>query len=91
LKTAGNLADSLSRPGKYDEAEKMQREVLAVKQRVLGAEHPSKLSTTNNLDASLMRFCDFVSVVTECAKESTMRRRRCSARCLMLVPSILTR
>ena len=34
-----NLADSLSGQGKYDEAEKMQREVLAVRKRVLGAEH----------------------------------------------------
>ena len=42
LSAAGNLAASLSRQGKYDEAEKMQREVLAVKQRVLGAEHPTR-------------------------------------------------
>ena len=37
-----HLAVSLSSQGKYDEAEKMQREVLAVKQRVLGAEHPTR-------------------------------------------------
>ena len=48
-----NLADSLSRQGKYDEAEKMQREVLAVKQRVLGAEHPDTLTTADNLAQSL--------------------------------------
>ena len=35
LSAAGNLAASLSRQGKYDEAEKMQREVLAVRKRVL--------------------------------------------------------
>ena len=44
LTAAGNLAQSLSCQGKYDEAEKMQREVLAVKQRVLGAEHPDTLN-----------------------------------------------
>ena len=35
LTAAGNLAASLSRQGKHDEAEKMQREVLAVRKRVL--------------------------------------------------------
>jgi hypothetical protein len=48
-----NLADSLSGQGKYDEAEKMQREVLAVSKRVLGADHSNTLSTANNLAASL--------------------------------------
>ena len=36
LSASDNLADSLSHQGKYDEAEKMQREVLAVSKRVLG-------------------------------------------------------
>ena len=70
LTAAGNLADSLSSQGKYDEAETMQREVLAVKQRVLGADHPDTLSTAGNLAYYLSR------------QESTMRRRRWSARCL---------
>jgi hypothetical protein len=35
--------------GKHDEAEKMQREVLAVTKRVLGAEHPDTLRTASNL------------------------------------------
>ena len=38
-----------TRRGKYDEAEKMQREVLAVQKRVLGAEHPATLTTAGNL------------------------------------------
>ena len=37
LDAAANLAASLSDQGKHDEAEKMEREVLAVKTRVLGA------------------------------------------------------
>ena len=55
LTAAGNLADSLSRQGKYDEAEKMEREVLAVRQLVLGAEHPGTLCTAKNLALSLSR------------------------------------
>jgi hypothetical protein len=38
LTTAGNLAESLKSQGKYDEAEKLAREVLAVRKRVLGAD-----------------------------------------------------
>ena len=53
LTAAVNLADSLVRQGKYDEAETMQREVLAVRQRVLGAEHPDTLTAASNLAASL--------------------------------------
>ena len=55
LDAAGNLAASLSDQGKHDEAETMLREVLAVQKRVLGAEHPSTLTTANNLAASLSR------------------------------------
>ena len=43
LAAAGNLAVSLWHRGKHDEAEKMEREVLAVRKRVLGAEHPKTL------------------------------------------------
>ncbi len=38
---------------RYDEAEKMQLEVLAVRKRVLGAEHPDTLTATGNLAASI--------------------------------------
>ena len=34
LSAAKNLADSLARQGKYDEAEKMEREVLALEKRM---------------------------------------------------------
>jgi hypothetical protein len=53
--TDGNLASSLSSEGKYDETEKMEREVLEVKQRVLGEEHPESLITAGNLADSLTR------------------------------------
>ena len=49
LSAAGNLAASLSRQGKYAEAEKIEREVLAVSKRVLGAEHPDTLTTASSL------------------------------------------
>ena len=55
LSAAGNLAASLSRQGKYAEAEKMEREVLAVSKRVLGAEHPDTLTAAGNLALSLKR------------------------------------
>jgi hypothetical protein len=53
LSAAVTLADSLWGQGKCAEAEKMQREVLAVEQRVLGADHPDTLSTAGNLALSL--------------------------------------
>ena len=53
LNAAVNLAVSLKRQGKYDEAEKMEHEVLAVQKRVLGAEHPGTLNTTHKLAVSL--------------------------------------
>jgi hypothetical protein len=46
---------SLSRQGKYAEAEKMEREVLAERKRVLGAEHPDTLTAAGNLADSLKR------------------------------------
>ena len=53
LSAAHNLAISLSDQGKYAEAEEMRREVLAVRKRVLGAEHPGTLATACNLASSL--------------------------------------
>ncbi len=40
-------------PDKYAEAEQIQREVLGVQKRVLGAEHPDTLTSACNLAASL--------------------------------------
>ena len=55
LAAASNLANSLDSQGKHAEAEEMQREVLAVRKRVLGAEHPDTLTTASNLATSLSR------------------------------------
>jgi len=52
LAAAGNLAVSLWHQEKHDEAEKMQREVLAVQQQVRGAEHADTLTTAGNLAVS---------------------------------------
>jgi hypothetical protein len=89
LISAGNLAASLSRQGKYDEAEKMEREVLAVSKRVLGAEHPDTLTAAGNLAACLKRQGKYPEAElnrTQSAGASqrspaprgTMRRRMCA-------------
>lgn len=49
LAATHNLASALCDDGKYAEAEQMQRAVLAVRHRVLGAEHPDTLTTARNL------------------------------------------
>ena len=50
-----NLARSLQGQGKYMEAEKMQREVLRAKRRVLGAQHPNTLLTADDLAISVCK------------------------------------
>ena len=57
LITAGNFASSLSKQGRHAEAEKMQREVLAVQHRELAAEHTNTLATASNLALSLLSCC----------------------------------
>ena len=49
LTTASNLAITISKQGKYAEAEQMQREVLAAQERHLGADHPDTVTTAGNL------------------------------------------
>jgi hypothetical protein len=44
LRTASILATSIKQQGKYADAERIQREVLGVEKRVLGAEDPSTAS-----------------------------------------------
>jgi tetratricopeptide (TPR) repeat protein len=53
LKTASNLAMSLSHQGKRADAERIQREVLGAQKRVLGPEHPDTQTTANNLSTTL--------------------------------------
>jgi hypothetical protein len=53
LAAANNLASSLRGQGKYAEAEQMEREILDVRRRVLGPEHPHTLKKMSNLGCSL--------------------------------------
>jgi tetratricopeptide (TPR) repeat protein len=53
LSAAHTLANSLYKQGKYEEAAQMQRELLEVQRRVLGAEHPHTLHTTGSLASTL--------------------------------------
>ena len=64
---------SLLRQGKYAEAEKMEREVLAERQRVMGAEHPDTLTAADNLADSLKRQGKYAEAD---------QRRTWNARCL---------
>ena len=53
LAAASVLANSLGDQGKHAEAEQMERELIDVRRRVLGPEHPKTLNTMNNLACSL--------------------------------------
>ena len=57
LCAAHNLADCRLRDGEYAEAERINREVLGVRRRVLvlGEEHPDTLTSAHNLATSLSR------------------------------------
>jgi hypothetical protein len=48
-----NLATALSDQGKYTEVEQMYGEVVEVRERALGKEHPSTLASMNNLALAL--------------------------------------
>jgi hypothetical protein len=47
----------LGRQGKYEEAEVMNRQTLALKETVLGREHPETLTSINNLAHLLKKLC----------------------------------
>jgi hypothetical protein len=51
----GNLALVLSKQGRYEEAEAMDREVLALRREVLGPEHTSKSVSLSCLHLVLSR------------------------------------
>jgi len=73
LTTANNLAISLSRQGKHEEAEEMQRAVLAVRKRVLGAEHPDTLAAASDMQATRKRAAEGSGA---CADASESKRRK---------------
>lgn len=49
LTSVSQLGTALSRQGKYEEAEAMQRRALQGREKVLGAEHPDTLISMGNL------------------------------------------
>ena len=55
LDSLGLLATVLSDQGKYEEAEVMHRQALALTEKVVGKEHPSTLTSMNNLAGVLIR------------------------------------
>ena len=53
LSSINNLALVLDRQGKYEEAEEMHRQTLALRETVLDKEHPSTLTSMNDLASVL--------------------------------------
>jgi hypothetical protein len=58
----GNLANSRWSQGKHTQAEQMQRELLDVRSRVLGPEHPDTLATLRDLTSSALGSEDGVQI-----------------------------
>ena len=54
LFAGANLAECRRFDGQYADAERINREVLAVTRRVLGEEHPDTLTSAGNLATSLL-------------------------------------
>ena len=75
LMTMNNLALVLSRQGKYGEAEEMHRQALALKETVLGKEHPDTLRSTNNLASVLShRASHYVMLIAKHSKKGSRFR-----------------
>lgn len=74
LDAYGGLADALMEDGKYSESEMVCRKVLALEQRLFGAEHPSTLATAHNLAACLRCQRKFEEAIK--LHRSTLRSRR---------------
>src|SRR5262249_10789728 len=54
LTTMHSFGNTLRREGRRDQAEKVQRETLAIRRRVLGPDHPETLRTLGELAATLL-------------------------------------
>jgi hypothetical protein len=70
-----NLAIALQSQGRYGEAETLYRETLAVRQRVLGSEHPDTLGTVNNLANALWAQGKYGEAVTMFRETLAARQR----------------
>jgi hypothetical protein len=79
LDAATNLAASLCHNGRYAEAEQMQLELLAVQQRVLGAEHPYTVGAANNLALCLSRQGKYAEAELMQREVLSMQRRTLGA------------
>jgi hypothetical protein len=55
LTTMNEVGLALDCQGKYEEAETMHRQTLALREKVLGKEHPSTLASMDNLALMLNR------------------------------------
>ena len=60
LTSMNNLASVLSSQGNYEEAERIRRQVLALRETVLDKEHPYTLGSMNNIAAFLMVTVGFI-------------------------------
>ncbi len=56
LTSVSNLASVLQDQGKYEAAERMNRQALKGKEKALGTDHPETLTSVCNL-AYLLRYC----------------------------------
>jgi hypothetical protein len=72
------MALVLDRQGKYDEALGIYEEVLNIRERVLGAEHPSTLTTRHNMASLLDKQGIAERKMTRFNTASTKRSIRCS-------------
>jgi pentatricopeptide repeat protein len=72
---ANILANALLKQGRYNEAETMYRETLAVRQRVFGSEHADTLATVNNLANVLNAQCKYSEAETMCRETLAVRQR----------------
>jgi hypothetical protein len=75
LRAAQNLANAFFHQGKYADAETLFGEVLVVRRRVLGPEHPNTLETAGNLANILVRQGKYAEAETMLREVLVVQRR----------------